>query len=52
MTKTNNFIVLGYFLLPIILFGFYPEPILNTTEVSIRDFLEEYNSNIISIVNK
>ena len=51
LNKTEIFI-LASLVLPIILFGFYPEPILNTTEVSIRDFLEEYNSNIISIVSK
>ena len=51
LNKTEIFILTSL-VLPIILFGFYPEPILNTTEVSIRDFLEEYNSNIISIVSK
>tara|TARA_B100000579_G_scaffold364743_1_gene323795 strand:+ start:912 stop:2402 length:1491 start_codon:yes stop_codon:yes gene_type:complete len=51
LNKTEIFILTSL-VLPIILFGFYPDPILNTTEVSIRDFLEEYNSNIISIVSK
>ena len=51
LNKTEIFILTSL-VLPIIVFGFYPEPILNTTEVSIRDFIEEYNTNINSIKNK
>ena len=51
LNKTEIFI-LTFLVLPIIIFGFYPEPILNTTEVSIRDFIEEYNTNINLITNK
>ena len=51
LNKTEIFILTSL-VLPIIVFGFYPEPILNTTEVSIRDFIEEYNTNINLITNK
>ncbi len=51
LNKTEIFI-LASLVVPIIVFGFYPEPILNTTEVSIRDFIEEYNTNINLITNK
>ncbi len=51
LNKTEIFI-LSSLVLPIVLFGFYPEPILNTTEVSIRDFIETYKININLMVNK
>ena len=35
-----------FFAWVIILFGIYPEPLLSTTEVSVKDFIEMYNHNI------
>ena len=32
--------------IPIIFFGFYPEPLLNTIEISIKDLIEMYNFNL------
>jgi NADH-quinone oxidoreductase subunit M len=32
--------------IPVIFFGFYPEPLINTIEVSIKDLIEMYNFNI------
>ena len=32
--------------IPILFFGFYPEPLINTIEVSIKDLIEMYNLNI------
>ena len=32
--------------LPILFFGFYPEPLINTIEVSIKNSIEMYNLNL------
>ena len=40
--------ILSFLALPIIFFGFYPEPLLSTTEISIESLIEMYNSNINS----
>jgi len=45
LNKTE-FIILSFLVLPIILFGFYPEPLLKTVEISIIDLIEMYNDNI------
>ena len=38
--------ILVSLLIPIILFGVYPETLLNTIEVSINSLIENYNYNI------
>jgi len=45
LNKTELFI-LSSLVFPIIFFGFYPEPLLNTVEVSIKDLIETYNVNL------
>ena len=40
--------ILSFLVLPIIFFGFYPEPLLSTTEISIENLIEMYNTNINS----
>ena len=45
LNKTE-FIILSFLAFPIILFGLYPEPLLNTVEISIIDLIEMYNNNI------
>ncbi len=45
LSKTE-FFILSSLTFPIVFFGFYPEPLLNTTEVSIKDLIEMYNNNI------
>ncbi len=45
LSKTELFI-LSSLSFPIIFFGFYPEPLLNSTEVSVKDLIEMYNNNI------
>jgi len=30
----------------IMFFGFYPEPLLNTTDISINNLIEKYNENL------
>ena len=50
MTDLNKseIFVLSCLVLPIIFFGFYPEPLLSTTAISIENLIEVYNSNINS----
>ena len=45
LSKTE-FFILSSLTFPIVFFGFYPEPLLNTTEVSIKNLIEMYNNNI------
>ena len=47
LNRTEIFI-LSFLVLPIIFFGFYPEPLLSTTEISIENLIEMYNVNINS----
>ena len=42
----SEILILSILAFVIILFGFYPEPLLNTTNVSIKDFIEMYYNNI------
>ena len=42
----SELLILSLLVFPIILFGFYPEPLLSTVEVSLRDLIEMYNNNI------
>ena len=32
--------------IPVLFFGFYPEPLINTVEISIKDLIEMYNFNL------
>ena len=41
LNKSEKFI-LSSLAIPVIVFGFYPEPILNTTEVSVQNLIEYY----------
>ena len=38
--------ILWLLAIPVLFFGFYPEPLINTIEVSIKDLIEMYNFNI------
>ena len=42
----SEILILSLLAFVIILFGFYPEPLLNTTNVSVKDFIEMYYNNI------
>jgi len=42
----SELLILTLLVFPIILFGFYPEPLLSTVEISIRDLIEIYMDNI------
>jgi NADH-quinone oxidoreductase subunit M len=38
--------ILWILALPVLFFGFYPEPLINTIEVSVKDLIEMYNFNL------
>ena len=38
--------ILWILAIPIIFFGFYPEPLINTMEVSINNLIETFNMNL------
>ena len=44
--KKHEIIILTSLAIPSIFFGFYPEPLINTMEISIENLLDMYNSNI------
>ena len=48
----SEIIILWSLAIPIIFFGFYPEPLLNTVEVSVNNLIEVYNFNIGQISKK
>ncbi len=50
LNKSEMF-VLACLALPVIFFGFYPEPILKTIEVSVNNLIEMYNNNLIILGN-
>ena len=45
LNKSETFILCSL-AFPVIFFGFYPEPIINTIEVSIDNLINLYNSNL------
>ena len=49
LNKSEIF-VLWSLAIPTIFFGFYPEPLINTIEVSIQDLIEMYDMNLASYV--
>ena len=50
LNKSEMFI-LTCLALPVIFFGFYPEPILKTIEASVSNLIEMYNNNLIILGN-
>ena len=42
----HEILILWSLAVPIIFFGFYPEPLINTMEVSINNLIDMYNSNL------
>src|SRR5210317_1328273 len=47
LDKSEYFILISL-ALPTLFFGFYPEPLFNTIEVSVNDLIDMYNSNLIN----
>ena len=51
--KKTEIIILCILALPILFFGFYPEPLFNSIEISVTNFLNNYNTNLeINLANK
>jgi len=50
--KKHEVAILWSLVIPIIFFGFYPEPLINTIEVSINNLIEVYNLNIENYLEK
>ena len=44
----SEYFILTCLAVPTLLFGFYPDPLINTIEVSVNDLIKTYNSNLIS----
>ena len=44
--KNHEKIILWTLAIPVIFYGFYPEPIFNTVELSVFNLIEMYNLNI------
>ena len=44
--KKFEILILFSLVIPIIFFGFYPEPLINSVEVSVGNLLEMYNAKI------
>ena len=44
----SEIITLSCLAIPTLFFGFYPEPLINTIEVSISDLIESYNIKMVS----
>ena len=47
LNKSEVFI-LSCLAVPILFFGFYPDPLINTIEVSISDLIKVYNFNLMN----
>ena len=47
LNKSELFI-LSSLAIPILIFGFYPDPLINTIEISVSDLIKNYNLNILS----
>jgi NADH-quinone oxidoreductase subunit M len=50
----NNYekFILWILAIPILFFGFYPEPLINTIEISVKDLIEMYNLNLNMNISK
>tara|TARA_B100001093_G_scaffold116387_1_gene108735 strand:- start:758 stop:2242 length:1485 start_codon:yes stop_codon:yes gene_type:complete len=46
LNRSEYFILISL-AIPTLFFGFYPEPLINTIEVSIKDLIEIYNLNLL-----
>jgi NADH-quinone oxidoreductase subunit M len=43
----SEYFILTCLAVPTLFFGFYPDPLINTIEVSVKDLITMYNSNMI-----
>ena len=47
LNKSELFILTSL-AIPILFFGFYPDPLINTIEVSIKDLISVYNMSVVN----
>ena len=47
-SNSSEYFILISLAIPILFFGFYPDPIINIIEVSVKNLIETYNLNLIS----
>jgi NADH-quinone oxidoreductase subunit M len=43
----SEYFILACLALPTLYFGFYPDPLINTIEVSVNDLIDMYNKNLL-----
>jgi len=44
----SEYLILSCLAVPTLFFGFYPDPLINTIEVSVTDLINMHNTNIVS----
>ena len=44
----SEYLILSCLAVPTLFFGFYPDPLINTIEVSVTDIINMYNTNVAS----
>ena len=44
----SEYFILSCLAVPTLFFGFYPDPLFNTIEVSVNDLIDMYNLNLIN----
>ena len=44
----SEYFILSCLAIPTLFFGFYPDPLINTMEVSVGDLINMYNNNLIN----
>jgi len=44
----SEYFILCCLAIPTLFFGFYPDPLINTMEVSVGDLINMYNNNLIN----
>ena len=44
----SEYLILSCLAVPTLFFGFYPDPLINTIEVSVSDLINMHNTNIAS----
>ncbi len=43
----SEYFILTCLAIPTLYFGFYPDPLINTIEVSVNDLIDMYNKNLL-----
>jgi len=43
----SEYFILACLAVPTLFFGFYPDPLINTVEVSVKDLINMYNLNVM-----